>query len=240
MPITQPIAGFDPIQLNSFLQQYGESVLYDDFLYGARNTTNYTLNWLVQQSGGTDLFALASADVVGHPGILELDTVAGVATNKIGVVNAQPLFPLPNGYWKIAWLIMLPILSGAGDTFVFRAGLGNVSATLEFINGAYFEYSDGLGGGNWQGCAANGGVSTKITSTIAPVAAQWTLLSIVGQGSALATYSVDGVSIGSVSTNLPTGITIKPAVQLFKLTGLNNRVVNLDLCYFGAAYSAFR
>jgi hypothetical protein len=240
MGISNPVPGFDPIQLNSFMQEYGENVLYDDFLYGTVGGAPFTKQWSQQQSGGSAQFNAASNNVPGHPGILELDTVAGPpATNKIGITQACPLFPLSNSYWSIAWLIRLPVLSGGADTFIARAGIGNISATLEFTDGVYFGYTDSVAGGNWELSSAKASVRTKVNSGIAPVANAWTLLQITGTALATASYFVNGVNAGTITTNLPSANIIQ-AVQLFKTAGNANVVMDVDTCYYGQAYANFR
>jgi hypothetical protein len=238
MPITGPLAGFDPIQLNSFLQAYGENVQYDDFLYGDTLLSSFQKQWLPHQAGGDVFFLAANNNVVGHPGIVELDTQAGPpATNAVTMDSAPPIFFFANGYWSVSWMANLPVLSSAGEAFSFAAGIGDVAPG--YLNSVFIR-QDTTAGGNWTIGTIKAGVSTLVDSGVLPVAGLWTLLTITGADSTSATFSINGVNVGSILTNIPSAAGIKPFVTINKTIGNANRIALLDFCYFGCAYSAFR
>jgi hypothetical protein len=237
MPITGPLAGFDPIQLNSFLQAYGENAQYDDFLYGDTLLGSFQKQWTPHQLGGDVFFLTANNNVVGHPGIIELDTQIGPpATNSVAMDSVPPTFVFANGYWSISWLVNLPVLTSAGEQFSFAVGLGDVAPG--YLNSVFIR-QDVTAGANWTVACEKAGVATSLDSGVLPVAGLWTLLTITGANSSSATFSINGVNAGSIFTNIPT-VAIKPFTTINKTVGNANRIALIDFCYFGCAYSAFR
>jgi hypothetical protein len=237
MPITGPLAGFDPIQLNSFLQAYGENVPYDDFLYGDTLLASFQKQWALHQVGGDVFFLTANNNVVGHPGIIELDTQVGPpATNAVAMDSIQPTSTLANGYWSISWLVNLPVLTSVGEQFSFAAGLGDVAPG--YLNSVFIR-QDVTTGGNWTLGCLKAGVATLVDSGVLPVAGLWTLLTVTGADTTSAVFSINGVNVGSIFTNIPIA-GVKPFTTINKTVGNANRIALVDFCYFGCAYSAFR
>lgn len=234
--------GGDPIQLNGWMQPFGDTTLYDDFLYGNQAVGSFTQVWNPELSGGALTFPIALSNVQGHPGIMLLDN-AGAAANKIGVNYTRPSAPnqvLENGYWSVIWLINLQTLIGA-NTYNLRVGMGdNVTAGAEHNNGVYFDYSNASV--NWQLKAANGGVRTTVDSGVVVAAATWLYLGVrqnVAQAG-IATYSINGVDVGQVTTNVPTANPVCQAVQMLNTAGIGSVPLWIDACYWSFAFNAAR
>ncbi len=189
-------------------------LLYDHFITGSVLTERMGIyGWVVDVSGtGADLTFLAEA---GHPGILDFgggSTSAGRAGVYLGNTSVQNfllgttqnqidlefLFRVNSTALSAVNLERLCI--GFGDTFDAASG-------TEQTNGIYLEYNPSLSA-KMRLVTSNGGTKTRTTSSGADVvAATWYRVVIrmtYPGGTPTATLLVNGTSVASHTTNIPT------------------------------------
>jgi len=147
-----------------------------------------------------------------RPGILVFDTGTtntGYAVLSVGGQYYPADFLFGAGTYTIESDIYISALSTATETYTIKFGFGDVYSGADFVDGAYFLYSDAGGGSptpNWYKCTASNSTRTKTDTTIAAVAAAWTRLKIVVNADGTSVeYFINDVSAGVVTTNIPTG-----------------------------------
>lgn len=216
------VSWFNPLQ---------QSFWFDDFIYPG---TQFGA-WIVNNSNGASQFALAIDS--GHPGCVQLQS--GTSSNGIchftcgSSSNGQGEIILGGGTVDIYWIINIPVLSNGTDRFNLSIGLNDQNQSGGFDygnNGCTFDYSDNLNSGNWRLTTNKAGTSTHVNSSTA-VSTSWVTLRInINSAGTLVTFYVNGTSIGTSTTNIPT-LGISPYVTFAKTLGTTQVVLNLDVYY---------
>lgn len=174
----------------------------------------------------------AVAGVANHPGIGQMDTgttSTGLAMYGTNDSNGTTVL-LGNGdTWRYTSDFRINTLSNSTDRFTFRSGMIDASSDTDGTYACFIKYSDNINSGKWQGvCNTNGSITT-CNSTLAPVAAAWTRVDVVVTG-ALADFQINGTSVCTVSTNIPTtaGQATTFETSIIKSVGTAHRTVDLD------------
>ena len=123
--------------------------------------------------------------------------------------NDQPTpdFLLGSGEWVIEGLIILDELSTATDEYKVVLGLQENRYSSTVGDGVYFEY-DRTNSTNWVGVTDDGTRNEVVGSAVS--SATWHKLKIVVNAAASSVeFFVDGSSIGSTSSNIPTSTLLR-------------------------------
>lgn len=175
---TQPTSG-PPFGTNNF---------YEDFL------SSSILSLI------SNHFVPSPTAYVNHPGVA---SNAAFSANSCGISSNSRLF-LGEGAISASWLININTPSDVTNRYITTIGFGD-SLTAESANGVYFYYSDNINSGNWQ--VKTAAASTRTTTSTAVAATGWQLLTITINAAATSvTFSINGVSVGTSSTNIPTAL----------------------------------
>jgi len=168
-----------------------------------------------------------------RPGIWRMDT--GTLANGyagIDLINqayrASILFG--GGIYTIEADIYITNLSTLAETYTLRFGWGD-SASGDFTDGAYFEYSDAGATPNWYKCTASNSVPTKTDTGVAAVAGAWTRLKVVVNADGTSVeYFINGISVGTVVTNIPLGAGrgTTAILSIIKSNGITPRTCDVD------------
>jgi hypothetical protein len=201
----------------SYQYFYGDFEFYENNIWS--NNAN-TTGGLTRNTPGVD----------NHPGIWTPFT----GTDSAGASNIHLMeqsLLLSSGQILLEWVIQIPVLSAGSDTFYIRCGAMDNFNPAESSNAVEFRYTDSVNSGKWVLVARNGGTETAVNST-STVGTGWTRLSIiVVPATPIATFYVEGVSVGTVSTNLPTANPVGLQTQIQKTGGTTSVGVNLDYGY---------
>jgi hypothetical protein len=227
---------------SQYLEYNGSSLSYfnwlqevkfvDDFL-GANLALPY---WRTSTQNGGDANIPVSIDS-GHPGIMQLTT--NTATNGasfiiLGTPNSSTNnnFILGGGSLDIYWVFQLSALSDGTDTYQVSIGLGDTfnTPTTSFDNGVFFNYSSTINSGNWQGSTSSSSSKSIVNSSVAATTNFTTLRMNINAAATLCTFYVNGTSVGTISTNIPT-TRVSPCAVIAKSAGTSTRNLNLDLMY---------
>ncbi len=131
-------------------------------------------------------------------------------------------------------------LSTLAERYIVYAGFNdtNLAAGVPTV-GMYWRYSDDINGGFWQGVCEDGGTEAILNSVIAPSTTLFQRLGChLNQARTLATFYIDGVSIGTISTFLPiTTNAAAPGFKIEKTIGGGNRLLHTDYIYVNLAIS---
>jgi hypothetical protein len=105
-----------------------------------------------------------------------------------------------------------------------------------FLTRGGIYYRDDVNGGNWQIFSRGASNITVADSGVAVAATTWTNAKIVWDGTSL-TFYINGVNVGSISTNIPTNF-IGPGMVLQKVLGTTSLQSVLDRVSFYAEVNA--
>lgn len=239
MPLIEPTSGFDPIQLNGQRGYQNERELYDDFEYNGIGA-QFTSLWAI---GGTGSGGPNAPNIAEHPGMYRM-TASGAVNSFSSIRNADGVFPLPLGYWRTSWIVRVPILSTAAERFSVRCGLlldAAVTLSGAPTNGIFFEYTDNVNGGRWSANNLRAGALTQADTGVPVVAGTFYQLTAIGAGILTPIqYSIGAAVVATLDTNIP-------LVNLLHGAMINQTVVtalaslwDIDVSYWGYAFSAFR
>jgi hypothetical protein len=187
---------------------------------------------------GTTVSGAAAAvnflvEMPGHFGVVQL--VTGTDSNgRAALVGdiAPGLFGSDQEIW-CSWLVNIPTLADGSQDYELWAGfLDNVGAG-DPVDGVYLHYDRDVSA-NWIRGASSNSAHTQNASSVA-VATGWHVLSVKCDGTT-AEYFVDGVSIGTETTNLPTGAgrVFGRGIKIEKEAGTTSRDIRVDTFRMGA------
>lgn len=205
-----------------------ETRLFDDWHTDAVGACR----WLDADTGtGVSATTLTVADT-NHAGILDLNTGAsatGAAIRYLGGVtsgSATAGFALGGGVLTFEWLARVEDLSTAGERYSLMLGLFDTATTQ--VNGVRFLYNDSVNAGNWTISAINASTVTNTDSGVAVVADTWyKLRAVVNAAGTSIQYFINGASVGTVTTNIPTA-SIAPRASMAKTVGTAARAAYVD------------
>lgn len=188
--------------------------------------------WDVRASGtGSDCKAIGIDS--SHPGVIELITgtdTGGKAsanfTNRSGSNAGNFVF---GGNYTYKAYIDIPVLATGGDDYDLYIGQTDGWVFGTPFDGAYLRY-DRATSLNWLTVTVNTGVATSTDSGVA-VTTGWHTVMIVGTASG-ATFYVDGVSLGTNTTHLPTATLNLNSFLVFKTAGTTSRTFYQDYFFY--------
>jgi len=187
---------------------------------------------------GVSLGTVASGTVAAVTAFASGSTRVGVAdlnagtdtTGYAAVVTDFVAYLASGGAMIFETALQIPVLSDiiTPRHFHVRAGFGDAN-NADFTDGLYFEY-DLNNSANWRYATAAAATRTKNNSTTA-VTVNWVRLKIVvNSGGSSAEFFVDGSSVGTITTNIPTtaGQEFGALVHIMKESGTLARSVYVD------------
>ncbi len=228
---TAPSGVFSP---SSVLQEFDDFIGYDAAA-GAGQISK--LMWTSQ--AGTIVPVDGTA---GHPGTLNWSAGGASINFHMKTVNgasvANPIL-LGSGAISVNFVCNITTLSVLGNRYTFRIGMStSTSATADFTNGVYFEYSDNINSGNLV-LKANDTSGPASSNSTTPMATGWHNLGItVNAAASSVEYFFDGVSLGTVATHIPV-VAIRPTIQLGIVSG-SLTAFALDLFYMSQIFTTPR
>lgn len=157
-------------------------------------------------SGAGSSAALLGTAIPNRPGIIEL--ITGTTTTGrsalIGITDAVQLGALDCVYQGA---VAIPTASDGTNRFTLRMGLGD-SASAESVDFIGFRYTDNVNGGKWQAVTRKNSVETavdtgQIIESPTPAWHKWGFR--VNTAGTSVVFLIDGVTVATISTNIPTG-----------------------------------
>ncbi len=224
--------------------------------YNPRNTYFIHEEFLGRYSTASAVFrsAIFSHTVVGstiettgafasaaHPGVIVLSTGA-LATDVVGIQTDTTCLLFGGGRMILNFMIRIPTLSDGTDRYNLYLGFGDTLVAGEFVDGAYFIYSDNINSGNWRLSTASNSTRTTFDTSTA-VDTNWHLLTVdVNAAGTLASFFIDGSSVGTINTNIPTGAGRQFGIdfKMDKALGTNPRSLEIDFATFYNLLTATR
>lgn len=166
--------------------------------------TNAPPSFTGTAASGGSISNFGGSGVANHPGVLEY--TLGTSTTGSGSMwistTRSALFG-NSVYWRTEWVIKVLQLANVTDNYTLRVGFIQ-SNTAESSDAAMFRYNYNVNGGKWERVTINN-TSVTATDTGATVGTtNWTRLTIIVNAARTnVEFFVDGVSVGSNTTNIP-------------------------------------
>lgn len=199
----------------------------DDFIRGGITTgTLGELSWALSQSAAAGL--TIQATVTDHPGILRNTTGATSGNNSRVHLNntATGSSVMANQVADFMWIVSVPTIT----SIIVKVGIcqdaSDGAAGTYGTNAVWFEFSSAANA-NWRAFTRSGSTSsTALNTTVAVTAGNWYVLRAVRNGTSNWEFFVNGVSRGTIATNLPT-TAVNVACTVQTATG-SARSVDID------------
>lgn len=175
--------------------------LVDDFISNGNDNPYGELSWR-----GTGTFTVNVQATASNPGTIECvinsgDSYGGSALN---LTNDKEGIILGAGKIVLEYIVKIVNLSsGSTNRYNLLFGLQDNNSAPPG-SGIYFIYSDNVNSGNWQLQAISASTSTTNTSIPAATDGFHRFTIIIDSTGTSAEGFIDGVSVGTVSSNLPT------------------------------------
>lgn len=191
-----------------------------------------TLRWLDADTTTGDSKTTRTHLDANHPGVLELATgigTTGAAIRYLGGVTSgtgTSGFMVGGGQLSAEWLVYIDTLSNATDEYNFSLNLTDTISAPTAIIGFIYQRTSNV---NWLGQTRSASVTTSVDSGVAVVAGSWIKLKVVVNAAGTSVeFFINGVSVGTSTTNIPTGTVIAPRVATAKTAGTTSRSNYVD------------
>lgn len=204
--------GWGQIQLGKAWLPSDECVYHEEFM------TN-TLTWA--QASGSGGGAFSTTATSGHPGIMRCGA-GGTSGGYVGIYSTTGAIVFAG---TLTWEGLVYITNDATGAKV-RCGFADGYVVADPANGVFFEYAK-ASSANWRIRTANASTYTTTTSGTAVTFNAWVKLKITFDGTT-ATFYVNGSSIGTITTNLPTAVV---APSFFVTHSTLNAYTTVDVDY---------
>src|SRR4030095_1132922 len=211
-PSRQIMLSYDSTSSRWYLVSNGSNFIIPMTRYGLYATydTQTTGNqgfWGTTAASGGSVSTSTVASVAGHPA--NFQWTLGTSTTGSGDWRTQSGSPILLGnswYWRHDMIIRIDKLSDVTDTYKLKVGFLD-GTTTEPTDGCYFRYTHSVNSGKWELVARQNNTETVTNATnTAVAAATWYHLTvIVNPAGTVAEFFQDGVSLGTVTSNIPTG-----------------------------------
>jgi hypothetical protein len=180
-------AGFDPTV---------SSVFYEEFDSAYVDTTNN-----IVYAGNT--WAIAGATVTissaERGGVIYFVGIGSAPNPVLNPKNSDTSLPYVSS--KNPTVIVRQAQYGTDTTATRYFGLGSTGLAAAPANGIYFRH---IGGGNYIGVCRSASVETTLNTGVAAANGVFHTLKFVVNGATSVEFFVDGVSKGTITTNIPT------------------------------------
>ena len=190
--------------------------------------------------GGAGAGATGGLTVAGmftdHPGIVCLTTGTTVI-GRVFLLSAVGAFHVGVGNkTRIGTILRTQVnLSTGLQRYVLRGGSFSMALPNTILFGVGFEYQDNQNGGRWQAiCGDAAGVETSVDTGVLVAALTWYRLEhVVEADGSSVEFFIDGVSVATIATNIPTGTGFNNfySAHIMKIVGTAARTVYIDASY---------
>lgn len=136
-----------------------------------------------------------------------------------------------NTYLSCTYSVHVSNLSDGSNTYTIRVGWMDSNSPGEPSNGVFFRYTDGVNSGNYQFVARSSSSETVINTGTVPTtssSAPQSLKVVIDPSGSLVEGFIDGVSTGTITTNIPTSTNLGQYAHIIKSVGTSSRSLFLS------------
>jgi hypothetical protein len=220
------------------------AVIGDECFFGS--TAQAFEGSVVPVVSGTGAAIASQTGEQNHPGVIRLATGTTLSGHcALAAGNAPDSVRLGGGAVRFGAITKIANLSDTLQDFVTFMGLRDGPYSGEPVDGVYFRYNDGVNSGRWQGIARSNSVETVLNGAVAFAAdTAWHAFEIeINAGGTSAEFFVDGASMGTVGSNIPTAAgretSLCPA-HILKTLGTTSRAFDIDAYYYAFEFTTAR
>ena len=186
---------------------------FDDIALGGTIRVTGSHSWYIVLNDNGSGATMTNGNVPGeleHPGIQFIQVAASAETpaaapdaaiyQDLDSIRIQP-------GWIGEWIVRFPFFETNTANFMIgiRVGFGDDNAGADFNDGVYFEANRNIST-DWLIKTANGGSRTQQGSGITIASNTWyRLRAVVDSGGTTVEFFINGVSVGTINSNLPSG-----------------------------------
>ena len=214
--------------------------IVEDFIGGtggipSSNFAGCNFMWSINSSSAAVTWNSAGGGAVaGHPGIWYQSGLNSSNTYVcLALQSANNTFILGSGVIVLNWVFNIGTLSNGTNRYVLNIGLGDTynSKVADQANGLYFKYSDNVNSGNWEIVSASASSLTTTTTSTAVTTGWHNAQITIDSTASTITYVMDGVSLGTISTHIPT-TAVSPLYYIEWVAGtIGSSFIGVDLMY---------
>ena len=216
------------------------SLVSSDFLEPPGFFTGLQVEGLlgVNAGGGFVSVPTAAYDFTNHPGVWGLNTgITGIDGRVFLLSEFAGGFHVGVGGITRhgCWYQAPAVISDAVNEYVLRSGFSSVTLPNTLNQAITFEYHFDQNGGRWQALTEDGIGETSVDTGVTVVVSTYYLLEFeVNAAGTSVEYFIDGVSVATITTNIPTGLAFEHFISehILKLAGSLNRASYVDAYYF--------
>lgn len=183
---------------------------FNEFL-NTPNTSALGADVSATNSGTAAASATQATDATSRIGLLRT-TTGTTATGRSYVNTAASVLRLGGASWVYETHVNIATLSNGTERYQALFGFFDTYTAANQVDGVYFLYDDGgvstgsAASANWQLVTCSNSVRTFSTSSTAVAATIWVKLRVeINAAGTRADFFVDGVNVGNITTNIPTG-----------------------------------
>lgn len=209
----------------------------NDFTFGSYAANSTVDSEFTMYAYYSTLTIATLAAEANHPGIARISIPTN--TSSIGgFLTYSGTLPVRFGggnAWTALSNVRMSAISDAGATYVFRSGFINQitsgGAETGITNGCYFRYTNNLNSGKYQGVCRDNNVETAspCDTGVTPSFGGWDVLSVtINSAASVASFSVNGSTPCTVTTNIPTAASTGFGESVYKTGGTQARTIDVD------------
>jgi hypothetical protein len=234
---TNPVTPLEPDDITLLLTQATITTLrrrtqYYEFYTDFENGVAGTIFTSTQAGSGAAVSATTPNNVSNQIGIISF-TTGTTNSGRASIITNTGMFQSGIGELTFEAIgFRLGATNSGGQRFTTQIGFID-TATVDQVDGIYFEYNN-TNVNNWTMVTASNSTRTRTITTgaFAPNTS-YNLKIVVDSAATLATFYVDDVSVGTISTNIPTGLTRLFGAGAFILKSSGNTAITqtIDAIY---------
>lgn len=208
---------------------------YDEF------TGTDRIGWLDWNTNAGTITTTAGSAT--NPGVYLLRQATASAVANIRSDLAWMQFGTMDVYYEA--LVNIPTLATVGEDFCISVGFNDKSAfdaNGACTDGIWFTLNRAVNTTKWIINTSQGGTATNTNTNTVVTAGTFYRLSIIVTAGTSAQFFVNGVSVGTITTNLPTGASQQTgcAFKIDKTAGTGNSDLQLDYFSLRAYFNGAR
>lgn len=205
-----------------WLQNYRKRAMLFSEMNSAADWTNFATN-------GTNLFTTTGLNDGNRVGILTSGT-GSVATGSAGIGNAEiTAVVFGTREHRFTCVAKIPTLSTATETFRVNLGFHDNRTAALPTDGLYFSYIHSSTSGRWtcEGYTGGGTTGGSIDSGVTADTGWHTFEIIVNAAASSAVFKIDGTTVATRTTDIPTGTGQATTVSCYILKSVGTTARNL-------------
>lgn len=194
--------------------------------------------------GGTTITAVATG-AANRVGALKFNTGSTSSTARVGISFPSLTYQLGGGEWNVETDIRVTDLSTSGERYSIFTGFNDLT-TINPVDGIFFLYDEGgvatgsAASANWQIATVSNSTRTYQTTSVPVAANTWVNLRFkVSADGTLVTFYINDTSVGTSSTNIPTGAGRETGFvsMIAKSVGLGSATYDIDYINIKSYYT---